>query len=105
VAIAGELLLVAVAVATRALCDALGALAGEHHALDRGGGRDRRDTGMLGELSQQLGQLVLEQSLPAPAGVDSGQDGAELTRLSGEALVDVNEATHRANHDIIALIW
>ncbi len=58
---------------------------------------------MLGELPKQLGQLISEQPLPAPAGVDPGQDGAELSRLAGEGLVDVDEAAHRANHDIVEL--
>ena len=104
VSVARELPLVAVAVAVRALCDALGALAVENHALDRVGGRDRGDAGVLGELPQQLGRLVLEEPFPASARVDPGQDGAERTGLAVEGPVEVDEAAHRANHAIVALI-
>jgi hypothetical protein len=58
---------------------------------------------MLGEARQQLGLLVREQLLSAFAGVDASQEGTELSGLPGEALVDVNEAMHRANNGIIEL--
>jgi hypothetical protein len=103
VAVAGELPLIAVAKAPRALRYALRALAVEHDALDRVRRGDRGDARMLEELPQQLRQLVREQPLATPARVDPGEDGAEPARLASEGPVYVNEAKQRANHAIVEL--
>jgi hypothetical protein len=59
---------------------------------------------MFGEAPEEFWHLVLEEPLLASARVDPGQDRTELARLIAECLVEVNEATHRANQGIIALI-
>ena len=49
---------------------------------------------MLGELPEQLWQLVFEEPLLTLAGVDSREERSQLAGLVGEGLVEVNEAAH-----------
>ena len=103
VAVPGELLLVSIAKPRRAFCDLQGAFAADNHALDRVGGRDRGDARVFREALQQLRELIREELLASPGGVDARQDGAKLTRLIGERAVEVDEAFHRDKDRIIVI--
>jgi hypothetical protein len=71
VPIPGELALVAIAKATRAIGYALGTLARDDHALDCIRRRDRSDARVLRKTREQFRRLVLEQLLSASRGVDA----------------------------------
>ena len=92
VAVPGELLLVAVAEPRRPLGDLPRPLGLDGDPFDRVRRRDRRDSGVLRELPQDLRNLVGEEFLATSAGVDASEDRAELARLAGKRRVEVDEA-------------
>ncbi|HEX5853291.1 MAG TPA: hypothetical protein VFY36_09370 [Solirubrobacteraceae bacterium] len=103
IAVAGELPLVAIAKARRPPGDDLGALAVEHDVLDRVRRRYRSNPSGLGELLEELGQLVCEQALLTSSGIDSSQSRTKLDRLVGKRALEIDKAPHGANYRIIML--
>ena len=104
VAVAGELLLIAVAhPGRRTRGEVHRAVSGHLVSFDRGRGADRLDAGLGGEADEQFRQLVSVEILPAPTDVDPPENDAKPRRLERQGLLQVLEALHGTKDTIMPL--